>query len=307
MLAATMLPRTRRRRTRQPGRKHAAGPGCGLRRAGCRSRSRRPGLRSRPADTPPHAATAPGYGAPNPPHLPANQNADEHPRQASSNARGGVTTISMVLVGCPLPVEPGSVAFSPPGDRLVEIRTQHPGQTHANPPSRDRVLHPEHSHAPLRRRPGPPGAQLRDRSQRAGLAPRGSDLARPTCQVLPPGLPGYQRYCPYTLNPRADGTYTAPRPELARRLVAASHTQGMHIRVLTDPDFRRPNTSSPYSGRSATTRPVPQALTLRIRPSAAAVLNPAWGGPKPTQKVTNGSHFRGSAEHQWHQWPLSGP
>jgi hypothetical protein len=34
---------------------------------------------------------------PNPPHLPANENVDEHPRQASSNARGGLTTISTVL------------------------------------------------------------------------------------------------------------------------------------------------------------------------------------------------------------------
>jgi peptide/nickel transport system substrate-binding protein len=35
----------------------------------------------------------------------------------------------------------------------------------------------------------------------------GADLARPTCQVLPPGIPGYRPYCPFTrrLNPRAAG------------------------------------------------------------------------------------------------------
>jgi peptide/nickel transport system substrate-binding protein len=38
----------------------------------------------------------------------------------------------------------------------------------------------------------------------------GPTLGRPTCQVLPPGLPGYQAYCPYTLNLRPDGAYTAP-------------------------------------------------------------------------------------------------
>jgi YVTN family beta-propeller protein len=127
--------------------------------------------------------------------------------------------------------------FSPPGDRLVEIRTQHPGQTHVNPL-------PETEFFTLNTRVAPfDDVRVRralnyaiDRTVLASLY-GGSDLARPTCQVLPPGLPGYQRYCPYTLNPKTDGAYTAPRLDAARRLVAASHTQGMPVQVLTDPDF----------------------------------------------------------------------
>ncbi|HEY5988486.1 MAG TPA: ABC transporter substrate-binding protein, partial [Streptosporangiaceae bacterium] len=127
--------------------------------------------------------------------------------------------------------------FSPPGDRLAEIRTQYAGQTHVSPL-------PETEFFTLNTRV-PPFDDVRvrralnyaiDRTVLVSLY-GGSDLARPTCQVLPPGLPGYQRYCPYTLNPRTDGAYTAPRLALARGLVAASHTQGMQVRVLTDPDF----------------------------------------------------------------------
>ncbi len=45
--------------------------------------------------------------------------------------------------------------------------------------------------------------------------------ARPACQTLPPGLPGYRRYCPWTRDPAADGRWHAPnlpRARLRRRL-----------------------------------------------------------------------------------------
>ena len=127
--------------------------------------------------------------------------------------------------------------FSPPGNRLEEIRTQHAGQVHVNPI-------PETEFFVLHTRVDPfDDIRVRralnyaiDRNVLVSLY-GGSSLARPTCQVLPPGLPGYQPYCPYTLNLRPDGAYTAPRLALARRLVAASHTKGMQVRVLTDPGF----------------------------------------------------------------------
>jgi YVTN family beta-propeller protein len=55
--------------------------------------------------------------------------------------------------------------------------------------------------------------------------------AQPTCQILPPQLPGFHRYCPYTRGPRADGRWTGPDLPRARRLVAASGTGGMRVRV----------------------------------------------------------------------------
>jgi peptide/nickel transport system substrate-binding protein len=60
----------------------------------------------------------------------------------------------------------------------------------------------------------------------------GPAVATPTCQVLPPSFLGYRRYCPYTRGgPWADGRWTAPALERARRLVAASGSQGEQITV----------------------------------------------------------------------------
>jgi ABC-type transport system substrate-binding protein/DNA-binding SARP family transcriptional activator len=59
----------------------------------------------------------------------------------------------------------------------------------------------------------------------------GPNIAAPTCQVLPPGLPGYRPYCPYTRNPRPGGRWTGPDLARARRLVAASGTRGARVTV----------------------------------------------------------------------------
>jgi YVTN family beta-propeller protein len=47
-----------------------------------------------------------------------------------------------------------------------------------------------------------------------------------TCQVLPPGYPGYQPYCPYTTDPGPGGRWQAPDMGAAQRLVDASGTRG---------------------------------------------------------------------------------
>jgi peptide/nickel transport system substrate-binding protein len=60
----------------------------------------------------------------------------------------------------------------------------------------------------------------------------GPKLATPTCQVLPPGFPGYKAYCPYTKNP--GGKWTAPDLKKAQQLVAASGTKGMAVKVNSD-------------------------------------------------------------------------
>jgi YVTN family beta-propeller protein len=59
----------------------------------------------------------------------------------------------------------------------------------------------------------------------------GSELATPTCQILPPGVVGFRRYCPYTLHPNGAGVWTAPDLVRARRLVAASGTRGTPVTV----------------------------------------------------------------------------
>jgi YVTN family beta-propeller protein len=73
-----------------------------------------------------------------------------------------------------------------------------------------------------------------DRARTVTLA-GGQLQARPTCQILPPTLSGYQPYCPYTLSPSTSGSWHGPDLARAQRLVAASGTRGMTITVLIQP------------------------------------------------------------------------
>ena len=70
--------------------------------------------------------------------------------------------------------------------------------------------------------------------------------AQPTCQILPPTLPGYRPYCPYTIQPGSERTWTGPNLALAQRLVRASGTRGDEVTLAT-----------------ATTAPFPSPATAR--------------------------------------------
>jgi YVTN family beta-propeller protein len=63
----------------------------------------------------------------------------------------------------------------------------------------------------------------------------GPAVAQPTCQAVPPTVPGYRRYCPYTADPDSSGQWKAPDLAKARRLIAASGTKGERIVVWTFP------------------------------------------------------------------------
>jgi YVTN family beta-propeller protein len=73
-----------------------------------------------------------------------------------------------------------------------------------------------------------------DRDHLAMLA-GGELVARPTCQVLPPTVPGYRPYCPYTVDPSA-GMWSGPEVAHARRLAADSHTLGERVVIAVPPD-----------------------------------------------------------------------
>jgi ABC-type transport system substrate-binding protein/DNA-binding SARP family transcriptional activator len=75
-----------------------------------------------------------------------------------------------------------------------------------------------------------------DRRRMVALA-GGGGLASLTCQVIPPGLPGYTPTCPYTLGAAAGGGWTAPDLTRARRLVAASGTRRARVRVWGFPSY----------------------------------------------------------------------
>ena len=75
---------------------------------------------------------------------------------------------------------------------------------------------PQHPRGAVRSRRGAPRARARRRSRgRSSSSSGGSNVARPTCQILPPGFPGHQPFCPYTARPNAAGVWQAP--DLATR------------------------------------------------------------------------------------------
>lgn len=59
----------------------------------------------------------------------------------------------------------------------------------------------------------------------------GSKAATPTCQVLPPGITGYVRYCPWTRNPRPDGRWRGPDLGRASARVSAAGARGKPVTI----------------------------------------------------------------------------
>ena len=75
-----------------------------------------------------------------------------------------------------------------------------------------------------------------DRRRMVKLA-GGAGLAGLSCQVLPPGLPGYVPTCPYTRDATPGGGWSAPDLARARRLIAASGSRGARVQVWGFPKY----------------------------------------------------------------------
>jgi YVTN family beta-propeller protein len=121
----------------------------------------------------------------------------------------------------------------PPG-RLADLARRYSGQLHADPLAWTRYV--------FLRVTLPPFDDPRVRQALNYAVDRrrivdmvgGPLVAQPTCQMLPPNFPGYEPYCPYTLEPNPAGTWTAPDIAKATRLIAESGTKGMPVRVIAD-------------------------------------------------------------------------
>jgi YVTN family beta-propeller protein len=116
---------------------------------------------------------------------------------------------------------------SPPAQALAQLAARFTTQLHVFPGRATNELFVNMRVAPfddVRARQALNYALDRATSLSAG----GFATATPTCQVLPPNFPGYEPYCPYTLNPRL-GSWSAPNLEKARALVRASGTRGSRV------------------------------------------------------------------------------
>jgi peptide/nickel transport system substrate-binding protein len=124
-------------------------------------------------------------------------------------------------------------ADSIPSDRLPELSSKYAKQVHINP------LTAVYYFAFNTR--VPPFDNLKARqavnyaTDRSALIKLygGTNVAVPTCQVLPPNFPGYKPYCPYTVNP-GSGKWTGPDMAKAKQLVAESGTKGAAVKVNSD-------------------------------------------------------------------------
>lgn len=60
----------------------------------------------------------------------------------------------------------------------------------------------------------------------------GKNLAQPACQILPPGFPSYEPYCPYTAG--GGDTWSAPDMAKAKELVKESGTAGQEVTIIAE-------------------------------------------------------------------------
>jgi YVTN family beta-propeller protein len=115
--------------------------------------------------------------------------------------------------------------------RLAQLRTEVPAQLHVDAPDQ---TWEEEMNTTL-----PPFDDVRVR-QAVNLATDRDALvedwggpltASVTCQAVPPGFAGYQRYCPWTVDPNPNGNWLGPDLPRARQLIDDSGTRGESVTV----------------------------------------------------------------------------
>jgi peptide/nickel transport system substrate-binding protein len=120
-----------------------------------------------------------------------------------------------------------TLALAP--DRLDEVQTSFTSQFHPNVNDETIVLGLNNRRVPFNdvrvRR------ALNYAVDRARLAELLGQDSQPTCQLLPPYIPGYQRYCPYTVNPNTAGAWSHADLPQAQALIAATNTRGTPITI----------------------------------------------------------------------------
>jgi ABC-type transport system substrate-binding protein/DNA-binding SARP family transcriptional activator len=124
------------------------------------------------------------------------------------------------------------VLLTPPPDAIGQLATRYPSLLHSAPLGATFAL-TLNTRIPPFNSPTARRALSYAIDRNTVIALNGGSLAATaTCQVLPPTMPGYQPYCPYTIQPGPAGAWSAPDLALAERLVQESGTGGDAVRVL---------------------------------------------------------------------------
>ena len=118
-----------------------------------------------------------------------------------------------------------------PADRLGEVGSRYPHQVYVNPLFAFYYLALNVNLAPFDNLKVRQALNFAIDRRATVLLYGGPRLASPTCQILPPGFPGYEPYCPYTKNPGT--TWTAPDMDRAKQLMReASVDLGQPVTVI---------------------------------------------------------------------------
>ncbi len=165
-----------------------------------------------------------------------------------------------------------NVLLSPPPASVARLATHYTSQLHSGPQAATIALTLNTRVAPFDKLAA--RRAVNDAINRnTVVALNGGPLAvQATCQVLPPTMPGYRPYCPYTILPSPGGAWTAPNLALSRRLVRESGTHGDHVTVL-------------YSNEAT---PFPSPATARYLASVLDAL-----GYRATLRMTGQSDYWG--------------
>src|SRR5439155_9657993 len=119
-----------------------------------------------------------------------------------------------------------------PADRLGEIGTKNKEQVHVTPLTAWWYLPMNTRLAPFDNEKARQAVSYAiDRKALVKIF-GGSVLASPVCQVLPPGFPGHEPYCPFTKNPGAK--WSAPDMAKAKKLVEESGTKGQKVTIIAE-------------------------------------------------------------------------
>jgi peptide/nickel transport system substrate-binding protein len=126
------------------------------------------------------------------------------------------------------------VADDLPADRLAELASRFSSQVHVNQLPADWYFALNVNIKPFNQLKARQAVNLAiDRNELVKLY-GGARLAAPTCQVLPPGFPGYSPYCPWTKD--GEAPWSAPDLERANQLVAESGTKGNRVDIVVAND-----------------------------------------------------------------------
>jgi peptide/nickel transport system substrate-binding protein len=122
------------------------------------------------------------------------------------------------------------VMVAPPASRQNEIATRYASQVRSLPVTQVYGI--------FLNTQVPPFSSLAARQAVAFAVDRSKSITSSfggtvTCQILPPGIPGYRPYCPYTKDPTQAGVWTGPDLPRALRLVHASGTYGAKVTFWT--------------------------------------------------------------------------